>query len=99
MATTEIPSLLKKTLREGYVRADKAGWSAFLKHLKERGLKGVRGHDLAHKGRHRIGVDDILDRVAPVVRISGFDGARGLKNQRLNPKSSQKSSHSRRDFA
>jgi hypothetical protein len=25
-------------------------------------------HDLAHKGRHEIGVDDILDRGAPVVR-------------------------------
>ena len=24
------------------------------------------GHDLAHKNRHRIGVDDILDRGAPV---------------------------------
>src|SRR5215471_2423551 len=23
------------------------------------------GHDLAHKGGHRVGVDDILDRVAP----------------------------------
>src|SRR5262245_23665150 len=34
------------------------------------------GHDLAHKGRHWIGVDDILDRVAPVVGISGFESAR-----------------------
>src|SRR5258705_13848174 len=34
-----------------------------------RPLRSV-GHDLAHKGRHRVGVDDILDRVAPVVRIS-----------------------------
>src|SRR5215467_2753655 len=37
------------------------------------------GHDLAHKGRHRIGVGDILDRGAPVVGISGFEGARGSK--------------------
>src|SRR5262249_50072535 len=37
------------------------------------------GHDLAHKGRHRIGVGDILDRGAPVVGISGFEGACGSK--------------------
>jgi hypothetical protein len=37
------------------------------------------GHDLAHTGRHRVGIDDVLDRVAPVVRISGFKGARGSK--------------------
>src|SRR5438552_2069315 len=36
-------------------------------------------HDLAHKRRHWIGVDDILDRGAPVVGIRGFKGARGLK--------------------
>src|SRR5439155_5256458 len=33
------------------------------------------GHDLAHTGRHWVGVDDVLDRVAPVVGISGFKGA------------------------
>src|SRR5262249_4719903 len=27
------------------------------------------GHELAHAGRHGIGVDDVLDRVAPVVGI------------------------------
>src|SRR6516162_9088427 len=37
------------------------------------------GHDLAHKGRHRVSVDDVLDRGAPVVRISDFEGARGSK--------------------
>src|SRR6516162_378411 len=37
------------------------------------------GHDLAHEGRHGIGVDDVLDRGAPVVGISGFEGARGSK--------------------
>src|SRR5262249_39950276 len=37
------------------------------------------GHDLAHKGRHRIGVDDILDRGAPVVEIGGCGGAGGSK--------------------
>ena len=43
-----------------------------------RPLRSV-GHDLAHTGRHRVGVDDVLDRVAPVVGISGFEGARGAK--------------------
>src|SRR5262245_37868050 len=43
-----------------------------------RPLRSV-GHDLAHKGRHWIGVDDVLDRGAPVVRINGFEGARGSK--------------------
>src|SRR5262249_5546019 len=33
------------------------------------------GHDLAHKGCHRVGVDNVLDRIAPVVGISGFKGA------------------------
>src|SRR5215831_19460456 len=37
------------------------------------------GYDVAHKGRHWIGVDDILNRVAPAVRISGFEGACGSK--------------------
>src|SRR5262249_8022816 len=37
------------------------------------------GHDLAHKGRHWIGVDDIFDRGAPVVGISSFEGAHGSK--------------------
>src|SRR6516162_7684895 len=43
-----------------------------------RPLRSV-GHDLAHKGRHGIGVNEVLDRVAPVVGISGFEGARGSK--------------------
>jgi hypothetical protein len=30
------------------------------------------GHDLAYERRHRVGVDDVLNRGAPVVRISGF---------------------------
>src|SRR6266516_1046819 len=37
------------------------------------------GHDLAHTGRHRIGVDDIFDRGAPVARVRRFQGACGLK--------------------
>src|SRR5262245_53573004 len=36
-------------------------------------------HDLAYERRHRIGVDDVLNRGAPVVRISGFECARGSK--------------------
>src|SRR5256886_10630617 len=43
-----------------------------------RPLRSV-GHELAHMGRHRVGVDDVLDRVAPVIVISGFKGARGPK--------------------
>src|SRR6476661_1447078 len=37
------------------------------------------GHELAHRGRYRVGVDDVLDRVASVIRISGFKGALGVK--------------------
>ena len=37
------------------------------------------GHDLAHTGRYRVGVDHVLDRVAPVVGVRGFKGARGAK--------------------
>src|SRR5215471_16332476 len=36
-------------------------------------------HELAHTGRHRVAVDHVLDRVAPVVGISGFKGARRSK--------------------
>src|SRR5262249_326791 len=32
------------------------------------------GHDLAHTAG--LGVDDVLERIAPVVGISGFEGAR-----------------------
>jgi hypothetical protein len=39
------------------------------------------GHELAHMGRYRVGVDDVLERVAPVVRISGFKGALGAKSR------------------
>jgi hypothetical protein len=41
-----------------------------------RPLRSV-GHELAHMGRYRVGVDDVLDRVAPVIRLSGFKGALG----------------------
>jgi hypothetical protein len=37
------------------------------------------GHEPAHMGRYRVGVDDVLDRVAPVIVISSFKGARGSK--------------------
>src|SRR5262249_54164375 len=43
-----------------------------------RPLRSVR-HELAHTGRHRVGVDHVLDRVAPVVGISRFEGARRSK--------------------
>ena len=32
-------------------------------------------HDLRHTGRRWICVDEVLDRIAPVIRISGFEGA------------------------
>src|SRR6476469_6042502 len=44
-----------------------------------RPLRSV-GHELAHMGRYRVGVDDVLDRAAPVVGISGFKGALGSKS-------------------
>jgi hypothetical protein len=37
------------------------------------------GHDLSHKGRHRIGVDDVLNRLALLVRLNDLKGARGAK--------------------
>ena len=37
------------------------------------------GHDLAHAGRHRLGVDNILDRVAPVCSNTRFEGACGAE--------------------
>src|SRR5262249_41355759 len=37
------------------------------------------GYQLPHAGGHRVGVDNVLDRVAPVVGISGFEGAGGSK--------------------
>jgi hypothetical protein len=43
------------------------------------------GHDLTHAGSHRVGIDDVLDRVAPVVRISGFEGARRSKRALTGP--------------
>src|SRR5215471_6928138 len=43
-----------------------------------RPLRSV-GHELAHIGRYGVGVDDVLDRVAPVIIISGFKGTRGSK--------------------
>src|SRR5262249_41301368 len=43
-----------------------------------RPLRSV-GHELAHMGRYGVGVDDVLDRVAPVIVIGGFEGTRGSK--------------------
>src|SRR5262245_60007024 len=37
------------------------------------------GHNLTHARRHWVGLDNVLDSVTPVVRISGFKGARGAK--------------------
>src|SRR5262249_35849515 len=36
-------------------------------------------------GRHRVGVDHVLDRVAPVAGIGGFKGARGTEGALAGP--------------
>jgi hypothetical protein len=61
-----------------------------------RPLRSV-GHDLAHKGRHWIDVDDVLDRVAPLDRISDFEGARGSKCALAWLTSRSRSQHRMRD--
>src|SRR6516164_10367617 len=60
-----------------------------------RPLRSV-GHELAHMGRYRVGVDDVLDRVAPVVRISGFKGALGVKSRFAGCDPERKVSHARK---
>src|SRR3954449_7493048 len=45
-----------------------------------RPLRSV-GHNLTHARCHCVAVDDVLDRVAAVVRISGFEGALGAKSR------------------
>src|SRR6476661_4095632 len=45
-----------------------------------RPLRSV-GHNLTHARCYWVGLDDVLDRVAPVVRISGFEGALGSKSR------------------
>jgi len=59
-----------------------------------RPLRSV-GHDLAHAGRHWVGVDNVLDRVAPIVRISGFDGARRSKRALAGNGPEREVSHAR----
>src|SRR5262245_3176879 len=53
------------------------------------------GHELAHMGRYRVGVDDVFDRVAPVACISGFKGARGSKCALAGCGPERKISHAR----
>src|SRR4249920_2677090 len=59
-----------------------------------RPLRSV-GHELAHMGRYGIGVDDALDRVAPVIRISGFEGALGSKSRFAGCNPEREISHAR----
>ena len=59
-----------------------------------RPLRSVE-HDLAHMGRHRVGVDDALDRIAPVVGISVFEGARGSKGALTGRGPEREVSHAR----
>jgi hypothetical protein len=37
------------------------------------------GHNLAYERRHRIGVDDVLNRVSPIVGMRSFEAAGGPK--------------------
>src|SRR4249920_3300133 len=59
-----------------------------------RPLRSV-GHELAHMGRHWVAVDDVLDRVAPVIRISGFKGALGVKSRFAGCDPEREISHAR----
>src|SRR2546430_6443314 len=59
-----------------------------------RPLRSV-GHELAHMGRHWVGVDDVLDRVAPVIVISGFKGALGAKSRFASCDPEREVSHAR----
>src|SRR5262249_16253525 len=56
------------------------------------------GHDLAYERRHRIGVDKVLNRGAPVVRISGFECARGSKCALAGYGPKREVSHARQTF-
>jgi len=56
------------------------------------------GHELAHMGRYRVGVDDALDRVAPVIVISGFKRARGSKCALAGCGPEREISHARQPF-
>src|SRR4051794_23712881 len=59
-----------------------------------RPLRSV-GHELAHMGRYRVGVDDVPDRVAPVIRISAFKGALGAKSRFAGRDPEREVSHAR----
>jgi hypothetical protein len=59
-----------------------------------RPLRSV-GHELAHARRHWVGVDDVLDCVAPVVRISGLEGALGVKSRFAGCDPEREVSHAR----
>src|SRR6476660_4586040 len=53
------------------------------------------GHALAHARRHWVAVDDVLDRGAAVVRISGFEGALRSKSRFAGGDPEREISHAR----
>ena len=53
------------------------------------------GHDLTHARRHWVGLDNVLDGVAPVVRISGFKDALGAKSRFAGRDPEREVSHAR----
>src|SRR5258705_12843335 len=59
-----------------------------------RPLRSV-GHNLTHARRHWVGVDNALDCVTPVVRISGFKGALGAKSRFAGCDPEREVSHTR----
>ena len=59
-----------------------------------RPLRSV-GHELAHARGHWVGVDDVLDRVAPIFRISGLEGPLGSKSHFAGWDPERKISHAR----
>ena len=55
-------------------------------------------HYFAHIGFHRIGVDDVFDRVAPVIEVSGFEGPLRAKGALTGHCSEREVGHTRQPF-
>ena len=73
-----MPDAAGRQVRGGFLASQTGGAGLQKVGCASRPLRSV-GHDLAHMGRHRVGVDDVLDRVAPVVGIGSFEGTCGPK--------------------
>src|SRR5215475_12989568 len=59
-----------------------------------RPLRSV-GHNLTHARRHWVGLDNVLDCLTPVARISGFEGALGTKSRFARCDPEREISHAR----